>query len=108
MSQLIPPYITGPFAPGVKSRGEAQSSSQSVCIVMSPIRLKVKACNSRQCMDGNHYRDQCVEIGRRHHLTLHWVLTLPPLGCDTNKSESKRGCYPWSSLLVVVSFAGSE
>lgn len=32
MSQLIPLYITGPFAPGMKSRGEAQNSSQSVCM----------------------------------------------------------------------------
>lgn len=33
MSQLIPLYIARPFAPGVKSRGEAQTSSLSVLVL---------------------------------------------------------------------------
>lgn len=33
MSQLIPLYIAGPFAPGVKSTGEAQSSSLLVFVL---------------------------------------------------------------------------
>lgn len=58
----------------------------------------------------NLYRLQravCVKIVRRHHLTLHWVLTLSPLGCDTNKPGSQRNYYPRSSLHAGVSFIGS-
>ncbi len=60
MSQLIPLYIAGPFAPGVKSRGEAQvcrclfekhSNRVYAHIVMSTVRLKIKACNPRQRAD---------------------------------------------------------
>lgn len=52
------------------------------------------------------HRSVCVKIVRRHHLTLRWVLTLSPLGCDTNKPGGKRRCYTRSSLSAGVSFAG--
>lgn len=57
---------------------------------MSSIRLKIEACNLRHCVAANLYIDQRVKIVRRHHLIFHWWLTLPPLGCDTNKSSSNR------------------
>lgn len=52
------------------------------------------------------HRSVCVKIVRRHHLTLRWVLTLSPLGCDTNKLGSQRRHYPRSSLPAGVSFTG--
>lgn len=51
--------------------------------------------------------DQCVKIVRRHHLTLRWGLTLPPLGRDINKPEGQKHHYPRSSLPARVSSTGS-
>lgn len=56
--------------------------------------LRVSGCSA------NLHTDQCIKIVWRHHLTLCWVLTLSPLGCDINKPGGKRNCYPRSSLFA--------
>lgn len=71
--------------------------------------LKSKQRNPRQHAAAlqTSMRSMCVKIVRRHHLTLHWVPTLSPLGCDTNKPGGQGRHYPWSSQPAGVSFTGS-
>lgn len=83
MSQLIPLYIAGPFAPRGEEQGrgtELRSAGvcaknihfkQSVRIYMSIFRLKIKARNPSQ--QTSMQISVCVKIVKRHHLTLRWV-----------------------------------